>query len=505
MYLRQRSNLARIIAIALSLFTLFVFPVGTIISIGIISYLVFFERSTFEKIPYKNLPYRLIGTFLICFSIIGLITSFIPMNNIQELFIASGSFSVDEYMNDYDEVNSVIIVMKGDGVQASSIQNPVIQDIQNNGGSIIGRTYYVANTIIADVGSSILNQIASNPDVIKIIPNKKIVRIIDFDKTYLLDTSHTLINADMFWDNGITGKGITVAIVDTGINDDITPLIRDGESIVIDGYAIYGDYSHWHGTCCASCIASQDPIYRGISPDVDLLDVCVFQSDGSATLGDIIQGWEWVANWKNINNRFVIVSNSFGATAGSDMGLLNDAANKMSQIYNIPMVCAAGNEGPMTGTISTPGTAEHVLTVGAVDDTLTIASFSSRGPSLYVDKKPDITAPGVNIKMFDSDGDIVTHSGTSFSTPITAGAMALLAQDNIEYTPDQFYNAFRIGARDLGASGFDYDYGYGFIDINKAYEILGNMLPGSIQPFLLGGFFIFGLGIVSYPEWRKKK
>jgi len=414
-----------------------------------------------------------------------------------------------EFDEDEDGIADVIILLKGDvGTSAIETQNIVIQNVINLGGEIEGRTHLVANTVIAKIDVDKLGQITSDPNVKRVIPNEKIVRIIDFDKQpsnlRLLDNSASLINADGLYSQGITGKDIVVAVVDTGINEELSIFDRNGEDVVIGKLELYGDYTHWHGNACASCIASQNDVYPGIAPGASILEVGVFTEDGYANTGDILQGWEWVVNWENANNKFVICSNSFGAPAYSDGGMLSGAVDRMAFDYGIPMICAAGNTGPGSRTIETPALAEGALAVGSVNDNLDIASFSSRGPSDPIDKKPDVVALGVSINMFDSDGNHIMESGTSFSTPITAGAVALVAESHQDHGVKQFYNAFRRSAKDLGPSGFDYDYGYGLIDVTVANEIIGNEVPESTYLYLLSGLSFMGLGIVSYPEWRKR-
>jgi len=507
--LAERSNLARIIAVVLLFIAMFSFPIGSIISVLSIAYLVYFERGTFQDFKKQNLPFRIVGSSITIIAVICILFMVGMISFINEDLYYSAGVSALEFDEDTDGTADVIILLKGDvGTSAIETQNIVIQNVINLGGEIEGRTHLVANTIIAKIDVDKLDQIQSDPNVKRVIPNEKIVRIIDFDKQpsnlRLLDNSASLINADGLYSQGITGKDIVVAVVDTGINEELSIFDRNGEDVVIGKLELYGDYTHWHGTACASCIASQDSVYPGIAPGSSILEVGVFTEDGYAVTGDILQGWEWVVNWKNANNKFVICSNSFGAPARSDGGMLSGAVDRMAFDYGIPMICAAGNTGPGSRTIETPALAEGALAVGSVNDNLDIASFSSRGPSDPIDKKPDVVALGVSINMFDSDGNHIMESGTSFSTPITAGAVALVAESHQDHGVKQFYNAFRRSAKDLGPSGFDYDYGYGLIDVTVANEIIGNEVPESTYLYLLSGLSFMGLGIVSYPEWRKR-
>jgi serine protease AprX len=300
----------------------------------------------------------------------------------------------------------------------------------------------------------------------------------------------------------LTGKGVVVAIVDTGINGNIDPLIRGGKSVVIDSFELYGDYTHYHGTACASCIVSQDSIRKGIASGVDILDVGVFQSDGGATNWDILQGWNWVARWKQDHGKTVICSNSFGSTMMDPS--MDKAANNMVTLYDIPMIVAAGNDGPQPYTIGSPGSAKNVLTVGAINDLYEIADFSSRGPTKNGNDKPDVCAPGVNINMYDDDGSTITRSGTSFATPITAGAVALIAEEHPMHSAEQLQVSLEHGADDRGAVGYDHSYGHGVVNLENSLAWINGEAPAEAYSYMFLILPLLGLGIITYPEWGKR-
>lgn len=515
LYLPLQSNVARIIAILLSIFPLFYFPIGTFISIAIITDLVYYSKDFFPDIEKKIVPFRVIGTICIVFGIIGILFSTGIVADFQR-DISYGylmPLSISDFEEDTSGKVNVIIQMKGLGVSAISIQNVMIQQIETLGGVVKGTTFRGLNTINAIVDIDDLVQIASDPNVVRIVPNEKVAIIdydINLDHTLLLDDSYSLLNTQPLLDRDITGEGIVVAVVDTGINEDMEWLQRDGVSIVIDSLELYGDWVHPHGTLCSSCIASQHSEYKGIAPGCSLLDVEVFMADGTAWYDDILEGWEWVINWKIANNKFIICSNSFGAPSdgSSSWGspdLLSEFANNMATRYNIPMVVAAGNSGPEEQTIDIPGQAEHVLTIGATDDDMVIAGFSSRGPTDDGHNKPNVVAPGVSIYMFDPNGNLDYHSGTSFSTPSVAGVVALMAQGHESHASSQFYESLEYTARDLGYGGFDYDYGYGFVNAEDAYNMLDGQMPLGTYDFVFGAFAFAGFGILVVPEyWRRR-
>jgi len=375
--------------------------------------------------------------------------------------------------------------------QSVEVQSVVIQEIQTLGGNIIDTTINPVNVILADIDSSKLPQLMSHEYVKAIYPNERIVRI--FDTTQTLNDVKNLLNIQSVHSNG---TGIVVAIVDTGINENIPQLKRGGKSVVIDKYEMYGDYVLPHGTEVACCIASQDPDYPGIAKGVDLLDVEVFHEDGIADVWSIIRGWSWVANWKLSHNRYVICSNSFGCPpTATSSEILRNALDNMVLKYGIPMVVASGNTGSQ---VMCPGDAKYAFTVGAVDKTNYIASFSSYGDEV------DVVSYGVNINTFDDSGNLVTVSGTSFSTPIVAGCFALVAEKE-KLPPLAMYDLFRTTAKDLGTPGFDKQYGYGLVDVVSAYSSATNqhIQTTSIEKTLTIALLpsTIGLAVVS-TGWR---
>lgn len=517
--IENRIENARILAIILTIPTIFVFPIGTIIGIIIIGYLISPKASkSFDRIKGKA-PFYAMGSIIMIIGILGVFYSIGFTENLgfmqhfNSFFNKTGALSVLTETGELDdsEYYDIMVVLSNHvgksmfSQQSVNIQQEIMSEkISILGGEINGNIDYVINALRVNIKNDKIDDLLADSNVERIEKIEKVVWINEqnINYTLMLDKSYNLIEADKLWSKGITGKGIVVAVVDTGINSQIPQLQRDGRNVVVDSFEIYGDYVHWHGTACASCIASQDEIYRGISPGVDLIDVEVFQPDGAATNWDILQGWNWVAKWKNTNNQFVICSNSFGG--GGIEPSLDEAANNMVNIYNIPMIIAAGNVRSGYDVINCPGTAKNVLTVGAVDDYLEIATFSCHGPTPNGLDKPDVCAPGVNINMFSDTGSLITKSGTSFSTPITAGAAALLAERHEMYSAEQIQEALKMGASDRGAIGYDYYYGYGVIQMENSLNWLNNETPSGTYLYLYLSLPFLGVGIIFYPNFKKK-
>lgn len=219
----------------------------------------------------------------------------------------------------------------------------------------------------------------------------------------------------------------------------------------------------------------------------------MLNKQGSGTLADIIEGVEWCIQYNedNPDEPIDIISMSLGGDAlRYDNELEDPLVKAVEEAWNAGIVVcvAAGNSGPDQQTISSPGVSEKVITVGAFDDNNTgsseddtVASFSSRGPTVYGKEKPDILAPGVNIISLRSPNSYIdklqkssrvgSHyfimSGTSMATPICAGIAALILQQNPDLTPDEVKELLKNGA-DKWTGEDPNIYGAGAINAEKA-------------------------------------
>jgi subtilisin family serine protease len=264
---------------------------------------------------------------------------------------------------------------------------------------------------------------------------------LDGKRRSTLDQSVPQIGAPAAWAAGYTGAGVKVAVLDTGV-DQTHPDLAGQEiaernfSSAPDNADVYG-----HGTHVAATIASVDAKYRGVAPGASLLDGKVLDDNGFGQESQVIAGMQWAAE-----QGAEIANLSLGGTDTPELDPLEEAVNTLSERYGTLFVIAAGNAGA-DETVSSPGSADAALTVGAVDRQDNLAPFSSRGPRIG-DRaiKPDITAPGVGI-VAASHGDHVAMSGTSMATPHVSGAAALLAQQHPDWTGAQLKAALMGSAK----------------------------------------------------------
>src|SRR4051812_21353862 len=234
--------------------------------------------------------------------------------------------------------------------------------------------------------------------------DRKLKRIwLDARATASLDVSVLQIGAPAAWQAGFDGTGMTVAVLDTGIDPthpDFAGRIAEMKNFSTTADAV--DHNG-HGTHVASTIAGTGAAsggkYKGVAPGARLLVGKVLGDDGSGADSGIIAGMEWAAAHARV------VSMSLGGTATDGGDPMSEAVDRLSAQYGALFVIAAGNAGPSAGTLASPGTADSALTVGAVDKSDAMAGFSSRGPRLGNRAvKPEITAPGVNIAAAHAAG-----------------------------------------------------------------------------------------------------
>ncbi|MGW3634612.1 S8 family serine peptidase [Streptomyces sp. NPDC005122] len=256
------------------------------------------------------------------------------------------------------------------------------------------------------------------------------------------------IGAPRVWASGDTGKGVDVAVLDTGVDaehPDLAGQVAATEDFVPGESVVDGN---GHGTHVASTIAGTGAASggkeRGVAPGAKLHIGKVLSDDGYGQDSWVLAGMEWAA--RDQHAKIISMSLGGGPTDGTDP--LSTAVDTLSAETGALFTIAAGNAGPDRYSVGAPGAADAALTVGAVDGSDSLADFSSRGPRAGDGAvKPDLTAPGVDILAARSQyspegsGPYQTMSGTSMATPHVAGAAALLASEHPDWTGRQLKNA----------------------------------------------------------------
>ncbi|XRG77759.1 S8 family serine peptidase [Rossellomorea sp. GAMAL-10_SWC] len=284
-----------------------------------------------------------------------------------------------------------------------------------------------------------------------------------------LEQSVPQIGAPTAWESGFTGKGVKVAVLDTGIDPnhpDLSNQVDEAKSFV-PGQTV--DDGQGHGTHVASTIAgtgaASEGKNKGVAPEASLLVGKVLDNNGRGMESWIIDGMEWAAH----NAKIVSMSLGGGQSDGTDP--LSQAVNNLSEETGALFVIAAGNSGG-EGSIGSPGAADAALTIGAVDKADKIADFTSKGPRFGdMGLKPDLSAPGVGIVaarsgLTSGSGFYKSLSGTSMATPHVAGAAAILLQKHPEWNGTQLKEALMSTSKRLDYS--PYHIGSGRLDVAAA-------------------------------------
>ncbi|MER5259182.1 S8 family peptidase [Streptomyces sp. NPDC002855] len=294
-----------------------------------------------------------------------------------------------------------------------------------------------------------------------------------------LDKSVPQIGADKAWAAGFDGKGVKVAVLDTGV--DATHADLKDQVVGEKNFTTAADAKdrYGHGTHVASIAAGTGAKsggkLKGVAPGAKLLNGKVLDDNGYGDDSGIIAGMEWAADQ---GADVVNLSLGGGDTPGVDP--LEAEVDKLSAEKGILFAIAAGNDGE-PGSVGSPGSADAALTVGAVDDNDKLADFSSQGPRVGDGAiKPDVTAPGVDITAAAAPGSVIeqevgqkpegylTISGTSMATPHVAGAAALLKQQHPEWKYAELKGALTASTK--GGKYTPFQQGSGRIALDKAIK-----------------------------------
>ncbi|WP_158610108.1 S8 family serine peptidase [Micromonospora globbae] len=285
------------------------------------------------------------------------------------------------------------------------------------------------------------------------------------------------IGAPAAWKAGYDGRGVTVAVLDTGY-DPTHPDLAGRVAATADFTSDGGDAVDrvGHGTHVAATIAGSGKAGRagakGVAPGARLLVGKVLDDAGSGDLSWAIAGMEWA-----VRQGARVVNLSLGAPSYGGPDPVSEAVDALSASSGALFVVSAGNSGPGPQTVGTPGIATAALTVGAVSKTDELADFSSRGPRPDDGAvKPEITAPGVDIVAARAagtslgqvvDASYTAMSGTSMAAPHVAGAAALLAQAHPDWRPEQLKAALVSSATPVGTAPV-WQQGVGRVEVPAA-------------------------------------
>ena len=355
-------------------------------------------------------------------------------------------------------------------------------------GGTVQRDFELIPAVEADLSLNSIVSLATNPSVLWITLDAPVLTSEGaVDSSRLATAYPSAVDSYAAWSQGLSGAGVGVAIVDTGVSssshqDFVTPAgaSRVSAQVAVNGTATTNTNvtdGYGHGTHVAGIVGGDGSLlggkYIGIAPGANIVNVKVANGSGKSTLADVIAGLEWVYDNRDPYNIRVVNLSLHSTVAQSYQTDPLDAAVEVLWFNGIFVAVAAGNLGAASDAVSyAPANDPFVMTVGAIDDSGTtrfnddlLASWSSRGVTQDGFSKPDLTAPGRGIvsiadpksSLYRTSPDkIVDHdylrlSGTSMAAGVMSGVAALVLEAHPDWTPAELKCALAATARSTSA------------------------------------------------------
>ncbi|WP_078551580.1 S8 family peptidase [Bacillus alkalicellulosilyticus] len=319
------------------------------------------------------------------------------------------------------------------------------EDLLEDADGEITHTYENVSAVSMTASTSDIKELSQHPNVQSIEPDT-VVTI----SNQVMDWGISKIEAPLAWDHGFTGKGIKIAVIDTGVainHDDLQ--ISGGVSTV--SYTESFDDDNGHGTHVAGIIGAKNNGLGvvGVAPDSEIYAVKVMDDEGSGWVSDMVAGIDW-----SISNGMDIINLSLGTT--TDSPSLKAAVDKAYQ-HGILVVASAGNDGEGVDTVAYPAKYSSAIAVAATDSMDERGSFSSTGSAV------EVAAPGVMVLSTYLNNRYVYMDGTSMAAPYVAGNLALLKERYPTLSNKELRALLINSTVDLGPVGRDHFFGYGLI------------------------------------------
>jgi subtilisin family serine protease len=357
--------------------------------------------------------------------------------------------------------------------------------------------FWIFNGMAVTASKQVIEELSSMPEVAQIFPNRVFYAPTSEVGTTSAQQNLSVVNATALWDIGVSGEGIVVANLDTGVSLDHPDLVtrwRGGSNSWFDPHGEHPDTptdTSGHGTWTMGIMVGGDTSgsFVGVAPDARWIAAKIFNDEGRATSLAIHQSYQWLLDPDGdptTDDAPHVVNNSWSfLSVGCYLDFQTDITSLRAA--GILPIFAAGNAGPDPNTSVSPANNPGAFSVGAVDNLSVIHTGSSRGatdcggsPSTF----PSLVAPGVSIYSTGLNGGYVSATGTSMASPHAAGTLALLLNAFPDMPLDIQEQSLLQSALDLGINGPDNDYGNGQLDALEAFVWLGGVIPdtGAVTP-----------------------
>ena len=260
------------------------------------------------------------------------------------------------------------------------------------------RSIWIANAVSLKATPAAIREIAAQPNVVRVVLNEPVPMLVNAQAK---DWGVEKIKAEEVWAMNYKGQGVTVAVIDTGVNGtyphpDLAGRVLDGKNYIDNGKPPRDDHSH--GTHCAGSVAGNgtEGTQTGVAPEATIMAIRVLAGNGQGAWSNL-----WEAIEEAVSRNINVMSMSLGGNPNDQA--IRDSLRKACQTAigaGVIPVIAAGNSGSASSTVGSPGDVPEVITIGATKSDDDIAYFSSRGPvNVWTDQpnltKPDVCAPGL--------------------------------------------------------------------------------------------------------------
>ena len=408
--------------------------------------------------------------------------------------------------------SAVVSELKSTSLESQQTVTDFLEQEVDKGNAKDIESYYIVNGMSVTATKEVAEKLTTFPEVEKILPNetrqlfttKTENAVVPKAETANVEWNVERVKAPEVWEMGIDGAGTVVASIDTGVQWDHPALKEKYRGYNKASGAVSHDYNWFdatagqatpyddqgHGTHVTGTMVGSEPNGAnqvGVAPGAKYIAVKAFTASGGSDT-DLLEAAEWIlAPTDAEGNARVdmapdVVNNSWGGGAGLDEWYRDVVVNwRAAEIF--PEFSAGNttltNPGG-AGSVAAPANYPESFATGATDINNTVANFSLRGPSPYAETKPDISAPGVNIRSSVPGGIYEGGwNGTSMAGPAVAGVAALLRQVDADLTVNEMEEILLNTANPLTDSEYttvpNHGYGHGLVD---AYEAVASIITG---------------------------
>ena len=353
--------------------------------------------------------------------------------------------------------------------------------------------YWIFNGLAVEGDRETLLALASRPEVKVIRADRKLYLEESADgpqRGAAVEWNIAKIRADLVWQAlGIDGTGVVVANMDSGVDWQHPALQTKYRGY--DPHGLYKHFGNWycatdegytypydghgHGTHTMGTIVGGGDPAIGVAPGARWIAVKAFRDDGYTYDSWLHAGFQWLLDPDgnpSTDDAPDVVNNSWGSSEGYLETFRPDVQALLAA--DIFPVFSAGNDGPAEYSVGSPASFPESFAVGATNSDDYVAYFSSRGPSPWSEIKPEVSAPGVNVRSSLPGGSYGEREGTSMAAPHVVGLAALLLQAEPGLTISAIQQVITGTAVSLGGPIPNNDYGWGRIDAYNAVTAVSN-------------------------------